>query len=238
LAATEFETVRGLKKIGKPVDRTEWDMSVWEANAYYSAANNEMVLPLGELVPPVFDPHFSSGANLAALGGSTIGHELSHGFDDSGKDMDADGNFVTWWTKKSKQNFDKLSECYINQTESYDILPGSGLHIRGKASLGENLADNAGAKLGLIVLKGELKKRKGAKAFEGFDELQQYFLAWAQGWCTKTTDEQLREQLMSGYHPPPEFRVNMVLANQPEFAKAFHCKAGSRMAPKKRCALW
>jgi endothelin-converting enzyme/putative endopeptidase len=238
LATTTFEVRRNLDKIGKPTDRSEWFMSVWEPNAYYADSNNEMVLPLGELVPPVFDPRFSDGANYASLGGSTIGHELTHGFDDAGKDMDADGNFVTWWSAKAKKAFDKQSECYTQQTESYEIRPGSDLKIRGKATLGENLADNSGVKLGLIVLKQRMKKRKPAAAFEGFNENQQFFLAYAQGWCTKTSEEKLRDQLLTDFHPPAEFRVNMVLANQPEFAQAFHCKIGTKMAPKHRCSLW
>ncbi len=236
LRATEFETRRDLAKIGKPTDRTEWQMSVWEANAYYTNSNNEMVLPLGELVPPVFDPIFSDAANYSSLGGSTIGHELTHGFDDSGKDMDADGNFVAWWTPTAKKKFENLSECFVKQTEAYEIIPGSKLRIRGKATLGENLADNGGLKLGIMAL-NKLANRKTPK-FENFDELQQYFLAYAQGWCTKISDEKLRDNLLTNFHPPPEFRVNAVVANRPEFATAFHCKSGARMAPKNHCSLW
>ena len=238
LAATEFEIRRGLSKIGKPTDRSEWYMSIWEPNAYYSDSNNEMVLPLGELVPPVFDPRFSEGANYGALGGSTIGHELIHGFDDAGKDMDADGNYVTWWSEDAKKNFAKQSTCYVEQTEAFDIVPGSKLRIRGKATLGENLADNAGVMLGLVALKKRMQTRKPAEKVDGFSELQQFFVGYAQGWCTKMTDEQMREQLLTDFHPPSEFRVNMVLANQAEFAEAFSCKPGSKMAPKKRCSLW
>ena len=236
LRATEFETRRDLSKIGKPTDRTEWQMSVWEANAYYTSANNEMVLPLGELVPPVYDPLFSDAANYSSLGGSTIGHELTHGFDDSGKDMDADGNFVAWWTPTSKKQFESLSECFVKQTEAYEIIPGSKLRIRGKATLGENLADNGGLKLGLMALM-QLPHRNTPK-FENFDEIQQYFLAYAQGWCSKISDEKLRDNLLTNFHPPPEFRVNSVISNRPEFAKAFHCKPGTPMAPKKPCSLW
>lgn len=239
LAATEYETKRNLKKVGTPTDRTEWMMSVWEPNAYYTGGNNEMVLPLGETVPPVFDPTFNDAPNLASLGGSTIGHELIHGFDDSGKDMDADGNFVTWWTDKSKAAFESQSECYVKQTEEYDIIPGEKLRIRGKATLGENLADNGGVKLGLMVLKRLIKERgKPAPEFAGLNELQQYFVGYAQSWCMAITDQKLRDQLLTDYHPPAEFRVNQVIANQPEFAEAFSCKEGARMAPKVRCSLW
>ncbi len=238
LNANEFESRRDLAKVGKPTDRSEWYMSVWEPNAYYSASDNEMVLPLGELVPPVFDTKFSDGANYSSLGGSTIGHELTHGFDDSGKDMDAKGNYVTWWTPKSKQLFDSQSACYISQTEAWEIIPGSPLRIRGKATLGENLADNGGMKLGLAALKKIMQGRKPAPKFQEFDELQQFFLAYGQSWCMKVTDEQLRESLLSDFHPPAEFRVNAVLANMPEFAEAFQCKAGAKMAPIKRCSLW
>ena len=238
LQATEFESHRTLNKIGKPMDRTEWDILAWEANAYYHDANNEMVLPLGELVPPNFDLRFSDGANYGSLGGGTIGHELTHGFDDSGKDMDADGNLVTWWTPKSKELFESKSACFIKQTEGYEIIPGSSLHIRGKATLGENLADNGGVKLGLIGLKKAMLGRKVAAPFEGLNEIQQYFLAYGQSWCMKKTDERLRDDLMTDFHPPAEFRVNAVVANQPGFAEAFSCKPGARLAPKDRCAIW
>jgi endothelin-converting enzyme/putative endopeptidase len=238
LSAEQFENKRSLAKIGKPTDRTEWDMLTWEPNAYYNDSNNEMVLPLGELVPPVFDPKFSEGANDGSLGGGTIGHELTHGFDDSGKDMDADGNFVTWWTPESKAKFDQKSACFIKQTESYDIIPGSTLRIRGKATLGENLADNGGVKLALMALKKSMKSRPAAAPVLGMNELQQFFLAYAQGWCIKSTDEKLREQLLGDFHPPAEFRVNAVISNQPEFAEAFGCKAGSKMVPAERCAIW
>ena len=238
LGASEYEVRRGLAKIGKKADRTEWDMSVWEPNAYYDGSNNEMVLPLGELVPPVFDPRFSEGANYGTLGGSTIGHELIHGFDDSGKDMDANGNYKTWWTDAAKKNFAGQAACYIQQTEAFEVKPGLKEHIRGKATLGENLADVAGVKLGLIALKKRMKTRKPAAKVDGFDEIQQFFVGYGQGWCAKMTDEKLREQLLTDFHPPSEFRVNQVLANQPEFAQAFHCKPGSKMAPKNRCTLW
>lgn len=238
LAATEFETRRHLNKIDKKVDRSEWYMSTWEPNAYYTGSNNEMVLPLGETVPPVFDPKFNDGPNLAVLGGSTIGHELLHGFDDSGKDMDADGNFVTWWTAESKKKFEDMSQCYIKQTEAYPIMPGTKNFIRGKATLGENLADNGGVKLGILVMKELLKTRAMGPKWQEFDEMQQFFVAYAQSWCMKVTPQSARERLLTDYHPPAEFRVNQVIANQPEFAEAFKCKEGSRMAPKVRCSLW
>lgn len=238
LAATEFEVRRMLTKIDQPTDRSEWYMQVWEPNAYYSQSDNEMVLPLGELVPPVFDPKFSEGANYASLGGSTIGHELTHGFDDNGKDMDASGNYVSWWTPQSKERFESQSACYVAQTEAYEIGPDPKLRIRGKATLGENLADNGGVKLGLVALKKLMKARPPAAKFLEFDEVQQFFLAYGQSWCFKVTDEALRQSLLSNYHAPAEFRVNAVLANMPEFAEAFQCKPGSKMAPKKRCSLW
>ena len=150
--------------------------------------------------------------------------------------MNADGNFVSWWTPVARKKFDDLSQCFVTQTEAYPIILGSPLRIRGKATLGENLADNGGLKIGIMALKN--LKRHSTPKFENFDELQQYFLAYAQGWCSKISDEKLRDNLLTNFHPPPEFRVNAVIANRPEFAKAFHCKSGSQMAPKQRCALW
>jgi putative endopeptidase len=237
--ALEFEELRNLRKIGHPMDHTEWSMFAWEPNAYYDGASNEMVLPLGELVPPVFDSRFSDGANYGSLGAGTIGHELTHGFDDEGKDLDADGNLAPWWTPKAKEMFETKSACFIRQTEAYEILPGSGLHIRGKATLGENLADNGGVKLALIALKRAMRlPRPVTPAFQGMSELQQYFVGYAQGWCLKETNESLRNELLSDFHPPAEFRVNAVFANQPEFAEAFGCQLGAKMAPKVRCSIW
>ena len=238
LAATAFENHRSFDKIGKPMDRTEWEILPWEPNAYYMASNNELVLPLGELVPPIFDPRSSDGANFGSLGGGTIGHELTHGFDDSGKDMDADGNFVGWWTPDSKARFEEKSACFVRQAESYDILPGSGARIRGKATLGESLADNGGIKLAIAALRKAAKGPGPTVSFEGMSELQQFFLGYAQSWCMKRTDQSLRDQLLSDFHPPEEFRVNAVLSNRPEFAEAFQCKPGARMAPKERCEIW
>lgn len=238
---------RNLSKIGKPVDRGLMGAGAWEANAWYSSSKNQITLPLGELVPPIYDLKYSDGPNYGSLGGGTIGHELTHGFDDSGKDFDADGNVKLWWSDEVKKKFDEKSQCFIQQAEQYVVKDSEGIFMNGKAVLGENLADNGGVKLGLMALKKNLKNpiKDSARVaklktgnFHNLNEIQLYFLGYAQSWCTAIRPERLKNDLKQDYHPPAEFRVNGVLMNHPEFADAFGCKAGSRMAPPIRCSVW
>jgi putative endopeptidase len=234
----EFETRRDLAKIGKPVDRQEWDMMPWEINAYYDPPKNEFVFPFGILQPPSFDLKASDGANLGAFGGGTIGHELTHGFDNDGRQYDSNGNVKDWWSEDTKKKFDEKGQCYINQANSYKI-ESVGLSVDGKKSLTENLADQGGVKLGYAALLLAQSKRAPSAAWLGkYSENQQYWIAYAQSWCGKARPETLRQQIKTNPHPPEEFRVNGVIMNRPEFAHDFSCKEGSRMAPKLRCSLW
>ena len=242
LLATQFATRFDVGKIGKPVDRSEWQMAPWEQNAYYDSSMNEFVFPLGELLPPVLDLKASDGANFGALG-ATIGHELTHGYDDQGRHFDASGNLVDWWTKVVQAKFEEKSACYIGQAGSYPISLGSGktggiLNVNGKATLGENLADQGGTKLAYLAFKTLASQRGPIPEFGGFNETQQFFITYAQSWCGKMTPEALRVQLSSDFHPPSEFRVNAVMMNMPAFAASFSCKERSPMAPKERCSLW
>ncbi len=233
-----FENHRELAKIGQPVDLSEWGMMPWEVNAYYEPSNNEFNFPFGILQPPSLDLKASDGANFGSFGGGTIGHELIHGFDNDGRKFDSYGNLKDWWTQETLDQFLLRTTCYINQGNNYKIEEVK-MNIDGQQILNENLADQGGVKLGYVALDSILKHRSQAPLWsEKFTERQQYWIAYAQSWCTKYTPESLRHQLMTNEHPPAEFRVNAVLMNRPEFARDFGCSVGQPMAPATRCSMW
>ena len=233
--ATIFESRRQLARIGKPVDRTEWQMPPWEINAYYDPSLNEIVFPYGILQSPIFNLKASDGANMGALG-ATVGHELTHGFDNDGSKYDGFGNVKSWWPEPIRRDFEVRSQCLIEQANKYEVLPG--MFVNGTRTLTENIADQGGTKLAYLAFKRMANGRPAAAPVAGFDENQQYFVSYAQSWCAKRTDESMRQQLISNTHPPEEFRVNGVLMNIPAFGEAFGCKVGTRMAPANRCAVW
>lgn len=233
-----FETKRDLAKIGKPVDKTEWGMMPWEINAYYDRSNNEFVFPFGILQPPSLDFKWSDGANYGSFGGGTIGHELTHGFDNNGSKYDAHGNLKNWWTEETGKKFAAKAQCYIDQANNYKIEQ-VGMNVNGGLTLEENLADQGGVKLGYLALDKILGSRPQSQPWQGrYSERQQYWLGYAQSWCTKQTDERLRKQMATNEHPPAEFRVNGVIMNRPEFARDFNCKAGAKMNPAQKCSIW
>jgi endothelin-converting enzyme/putative endopeptidase len=234
-----FEFARQLAKIGQPVDTTEWSMMPWEVNAYYDPANNQFNFPYGILQPPSFDLQANDGVNLGAFGGGTIGHELTHGFDKDGHQYDGHGNLSNWWTPSVSQDFDQRTQCYIEQANRYEVKQAE-MFVKGKQTITENIADQGGVKLGYMALDAILKTRAEAPAWgEGkYNERQQYWIAYGQSWCTKSTKENLVNQMTSNEHPPAEFRVNAVVMNRPEFARDFGCQVEQPMAPKNRCALW
>jgi putative endopeptidase len=224
-----------VSKFGKPIDRTEWDMSPWEVNAYYNAGMNEFVFPLAELLPPILDLNASDGANYGALG-ATIGHELTHGYDDDGRHYDAEGNLKDWWSASVEEKFVTKANCYVEQANKHEVLPG--IFIKGQATLGENLADQGGTKLAYLAYRKARDHHAPAPLFAGLSEDQQFFLSYAQSWCTKMTPEAIRYQVSSDVHPTSDFRVNAVVMNMPEFAAAFNCKIGQKMRPANQCTLW
>lgn len=234
--ATIFEEKFELAKIGKPVDRTLWDMPPWEQNAYYDPSANQMVFPLGALIPPIFDLRSSQGANFGSLGGGWIGHELTHGFDSDGRHFDGEGNMNEWWSAQTKTSFETRAQCLIEQANAYEVLPG--LTVNGKQTLGENIADQGGTKLGYLALLAATNGNPSAPAVGSYNERQQYWVAYAQSWCSKETDERIRLLVKTNVHPPAEFRANAVLFNRPEFAADFNCHAGQRMVPQVRCSVW
>jgi len=237
-AVLTFESRRDTAKIGKPVDRSEWEMMPWVVNAYYNPPQNEFVFPFGILQPPSFDVKASDGANLGAFGGGTIGHELTHGYDNDGSQYDANGNVKNWWSESTRKQYKAKSECFIKQANNY-LIKDVGLNVDGEKTLSENLADQGGVKLGYAALEFAQSKRPPAKLWlNKYNERQQYWIAYAHSWCTKKKPEVLRVQIKGDPHPPEEFRVNGVVMNRPEFAKDFACKAGAPMAPLKRCEIW
>ncbi|HEY4244014.1 MAG TPA: M13 family metallopeptidase [Kofleriaceae bacterium] len=239
-AATRFEQARQLGKIGKPVDRFDWGMTPPTVNAYYDPTLNELVLPAGQLQAPFFGATFHPAVNFGSTGGGTIGHEMTHGFDDEGSEFDADGNLREWWSKSTKDNFKTATKCIQDQYSKYEAVP----HIKldGKLTSGENIADNGGVKLAFLAYHTwrdalPADQRPPAKV-EGLSDDQLYYLAYGQSWCEKVTPELLETMAHSNPHSPPMWRVNGVIVNQPGFGAAFSCAAGTPMNPGKTCSVW
>ncbi len=216
-----------LSKFGNPVDRSEWDMTPQTYNAYYNSNNNEIVLPAAAFtIPGVADDQIDDAVVYGYVGAATIGHEITHGFDDSGRKFDASGNLKDWWTAEDAKNFQKRADALAKQFDRYEPLPG--LHINGEASLGENIADYGGLLLGLDAFKKTEQYRKG-ESIGGFTPLQRYFLGYALGWMMDQREEMLRADLLSDVHAPAKWRVLGPLSNVPEFYQAFGIKAGQPM---------
>jgi endothelin-converting enzyme/putative endopeptidase len=232
--ADAFEYARQLAKIGKPIDRTEWQMSPPTVNAYYDAQFNEMVFPAGILQPPFYANDAPRPINFGGIG-MVMGHELTHGFDDEGRQFDAEGNLRDWWTPKVNTEFERRAECVEKQFDAYVVLGDA--HVNGKLTLGENIADLGGVKLAYRSLAAQPRPR-GNSPRGRFSSEQEFFLGFAQGWCGKLRDEALRNMVATNPHSPPNLRVNGPLSNLPEFAQAFSCKPGSKMIRQDRCEVW
>ena len=216
-----------ISKFGKPVDRTEWGMTPQTYNAYYNPSNNEIVLPAAIFtVPGVNDAGVDDAVAYGYAAAGTIGHEITHGFDDEGRQFDAAGNLTDWWTSADAAKFQQRALVMQKQFDAYE--PIAGIHINGKASLGENIADYGGVLLGLDAFKKTEQYREGKK-IGGLTPLQRYFLGYALGWMTQQREESLRARLLSDVHAPAKWRVLGPLANIPEFYEAFGVKAGQAM---------
>ena len=225
-------------KFGRPVDRTEWDMTPQTYNAYYDDANNEMVLPAAIFTVPGWrDEELDDALVYGYAAASTIGHEITHGFDDEGRRFDAAGNLKDWWTAKDDARFQQRAALLVKQFNTYEPVPG--LHINGQACLGENLADYGGVLLGLDAFKKTAQFRTGAP-IAGLSPLQRFFLGYALGWARQDREEHLRKELLSDVHAPAKWRVNGPLANVPEFYEAFAVKPGQPMwrPPEQRVKVW
>ncbi len=216
-----------VSKFGKPVDRSEWTMTPQTYNAYYNPSNNEIVLPAAIFeIPGMKDSEVDDAIVYGYAGASTIGHEITHGFDDEGRQYDAAGNLAEWWTKEDAAKFQQRAAVMVKQFDGYEPLPG--LHINGKASLGENIADYGGILLGLDAFKKTDQYKKGEK-IAGLTPLQRYFLGYALGWQEQRREELIRRGLLSDVHAPAKWRVIGPLANIPEFYDAFGVKQGQPM---------
>lgn len=235
VAASAFEHRRQLAKIGKPVDRAEWQMSPPTVNAYYDAQLNEMVFPAGILQPPFYANAAPMPTNYGGIG-MVMGHELTHGFDDEGRQFDAEGNLKDWWSKEVNTEFERRAECVKKQFDDYTVL--GDVHVNGKLTLGENIADLGGVKLALKAMRAKHAAGKGTPARGEFTPDQEFFLGFAQGWCGKLRDEALRHLVATNPHSPPHLRVNGPLSNVPDFAQAFQCKPDAKMVRKSRCEVW
>jgi len=234
LRAREFEFHRQLAKIGKPVDRGEWQMTPPTVNAYYDPQMNDINFPAGVLQPPLFDARSDAAPNFGDTGG-TIGHELTHGFDDEGRQFDAHGNLRDWWTPEDAKAFEQRASCISDQYSQYTVV--DDIKINGKLTLGEDVADLGGVILAYMAWQEDTKGQT-LKPIEGFTPEQRFFIAYGQSWCASTRDETKRLRATVDPHSPDKYRANGVVSNLPEFQEAFHCKAGSPMVRENRCRVW
>jgi putative endopeptidase len=241
LQAAAFEERREIAKIGKPVDRGEWGMSPPTVNAYYNPQMNDINFPAGILQPPFFDDSRDDAVNYGAAG-AVIGHELTHGFDDEGRQFDGKGNLEDWWTPADGKQFTERADCVVKE---YDGFVGvDDLHVNGKLTLGENIADLGGLKLAFLAYLDRAQKdgvdleKKGSAEYGGLNPQQQFFVSYGQNWCQNNRPENLRLRIQTDPHSPEEFRANGVVKNLTEFQKAFACKTGQPMAPVNRCTIW
>jgi putative endopeptidase len=239
LRAENFEVNRDLRKIGKPVDRTEWGMTPPTVNAYYNPTLNEIVFPAGILQPPFFNATADDAVNYGGIG-AVIGHEMTHGFDDQGRQYDAEGNLRDWWSADSAAKFTERSKAVVTQYAEYEPLPGK--HINGELTQGENIADIGGVKLAYAALQKALDKNPGArdKKIDGFTPEQRFFLSFATIWKSKQRDQDLELRLNTDPHSPARYRVIGPLSNLSEFAKAFNIPDNSPMVrpPEQRVNIW
>ena len=239
MRAANFEVNRELKKIGKPVDRTEWGMTPPTVNAYYNANMNEIVFPAGILQPPFFEPKADDAVNYGGMG-AVIGHEMTHGFDDQGRQFDASGNLRDWWSPESAAKFKDRSQAVVQQYSEYEPIPG--VHINGEMTQGENIADIGGVKLAYAALQKALEKNPQAREqkIDGLMPEQRFFLGWAQVWRANQREQDLRLRLNTDPHSPTRYRCNGPISNMSEFAKAFNLPADCPMVrpPDKRVNIW
>jgi putative endopeptidase len=234
LRAREFEFNRQLAKIGKPVNHGEWDMTPPTVNAYYSPQMNDINFPAGVLQPPLFDPNSDAAPNYGNTG-ATIGHELTHGFDDEGRQFDSQGNLRDWWTPEDEKEFVKRSTCISDQYSGYTII--DDVKINGKLTLGEDVADVGGLILAYMAWKDDTKGQN-LQAIGGLTPDQRFFVGYGQSWCSNERDETKRLRATVDPHSPEKYRTNGVVSNMPEFQEAFHCKTGSPMVNANRCRVW
>ena len=231
--ANAFEFERQLNKIGKPVDRQEWGMTPPTVNAYYDSSMNDINFPAGILQPPFYDNAMDDGVNFGGIG-MVVGHELTHGFDDEGRQFDAKGNLRDWWTPEDANEFEQRAACIEREYSKFEVAPGA--MVNGKLTLGENTADNGGVRIALMALLNTIGGTE--KKIDGFTPEQRLFLAFGQVWCVNEREAALRMQVKTNPHAPGKERVNGVVQNMPEFQRAFSCQAGQPMVSANACRVW
>jgi len=237
MRANNFWHVFNANKLGKPVDRTEWDITPQTYNAYYNPSNNEIVLPAAQFsIPGIKDEDVDDAVVYGYAAASTIGHEMTHGFDDQGRQFDAAGNLKAWWQPQDSVKFTQRAQMLINQFNGYTIY---GLHVNGKATQGENIADLGGIVIGLDAFK-KTEQYKEGKSINGLTPTQRFFLGYALGWLGQERQEALSSQILTNEHAPGFMRVNGPFTDVPEFYEAFHIKKGDKMwlDPDKRVKIW
>ena len=234
--AQEFERNRKLAQLGGPVDRTEWNMSAPTVNAYYNPSVNEVVFPAGILQPPAFDPAADDAFNYGSAG-ATIGHEISHGFDDEGSQYDSDGNLRDWWTSEDHAKFKAKTLLLIQEYDAFEPVPG--FHVNGALTLGENIADIAGIEIAYKAYLASLNGR-APPVIDGMTADQRFYIGFAQSWLGKRRDESTIAQVKSNPHSPEKYRTNGVVVHMPTFYSAFSVLPGDKMylAPEQRVTLW
>jgi putative endopeptidase len=231
-----FETARKLAQLGGPIDRDEWQMTAPTVNAYYDPQLNEIVFPAGILQLPVFNPDAEGAFNYGATG-ATIGHEISHGFDDEGSQFDSDGNLRDWWTPEDHAKFKAKTDKLIKEYNTFEPVPG--FHVNGELTLGENIADIAGIEIAYKAYNASLAQN-APPIIEGMSADQRFYLGYAQSWLSKTRDAAIIEQIKSDPHAPEKYRVNGVVVHMSSFYDAFSVKSGDKMylRPEDRITLW
>ena len=234
--AAEFESHRQINKIGKPVDHGEWRIPPTTVDAYYDPQMNDINFPAGVLQPPLYDAKMDDAPNYGNTGG-TVGHELTHGFDDEGSQFDAKGNLRNWWTKEDRQKFDARTKCVADQYAQYVVV--DNVHINSQLTLGEDVADLGGESLAFMAWK-DATKHKDLQLVDGLTPEQRFFIGFAQWDCANERPEDLRVRAMTDPHSPAKYRINGVLVNMPEFSQAFSCKAGRPLVKPadKVCQVW
>lgn len=232
--ANRFEAHRQLTKIGKPLDRGEWGMTPPTVNAYFNPQMNDINFPAGVLQPPLYDPKMDDAPNYGNTGG-TIGHELTHGFDDEGRQFDAHGNLKDWWTPEDASNFTERAQCIVDQYAQYSVV--DDIKINSKLTQGEDIADLGGLMLALVAWKAETAGQP-LENRDGLTPEQRFFIGYAQWACENNRPENLRVDAVTNPHSPGKYRVNGLMVNTPEFKQAFACKAGQPMVSEKPCRVW
>ncbi|HEX3740328.1 MAG TPA: M13 family metallopeptidase [Terriglobales bacterium] len=234
----EFESKRDINKIGKPPDPNEWGMTPPTVNAYYSPPRNEIVFPAGILQPPFFDKNADDATNFGSIG-VVIGHELTHGFDDQGRKYDSQGNLRDWWTPEDATRFEERASCVANEYSNFTVI--DDLKLNGRLTLGENTADNGGARIALAALHHYIHDNKLGKAsqtIDGYTPEQRFYLGYARIWCELRRPELARARVTTDPHSPGKWRVDGVVENSSDFDQAFSCKAGDPMVSKDACRVW